>query len=404
VDAGADLTICNGEAVTLSGSGAGVGGTYAWDGGVTDGISFTPATTATYNLLVTTAEGCSGTDAVTITVNPMPMINGGADLTICSGQFVTLSGTGAGIGGTYLWDGGVINAVAFAPLSTATYTVTGTTAAGCTATDAVTVTVNTTPTVNFTADETAGCKPFTVNFSSGSIGAAFDWAFGDGSIGSGATITHTYNSAGLFDVTLTITSVNGCSNSAVYSDYITVVEPPVANFTYLIEDNAEMTYRVTFNNTSDFATHYEWSFGDGSSNSTDENPIHEYPTTTTRSYEVLLTATNDYGCTSSKLQIIRINEKLLFFIPNAFTPDGDDFNEEFRPIFVSGLDVYDYHLIIFNRWGEIVFESYDANYGWDGFYGSAGIVEDGSYVWTISFGETMSDKLHVETGTVTLLK
>ncbi len=404
VDAGSDITICSGEAVTLSGSGAGVGGTYAWDGGVTDGISFTPATTATYNLLVTSAEGCTGTDAVTITVNPMPVINGGADLTICSGQFVTLSGSGAGIGGTYLWDGGVINAVAFAPLSTATYTVTGTTAAGCTATDAVTVTVNTSPTVNFTADETAGCKPFTVNFTSGSIGATFDWAFGDGTTGSGSSITHTYNSAGLFDVTLTITSVNGCSNSAVYIDYVTVVEPPVANFTYLIDDNSEMTNRVAFNNTSDYATHYEWSFGDGSSNSTDENPIHEYPTTTTRSYEVLLTATNDYGCTSSKLQIIRINEKLLFFIPNAFTPDGDDFNEEFRPIFVSGLDVYDYHLIIFNRWGEMVFESYDANYGWDGLYGSAGIVEDGSYVWTISFGETMSDKLHVETGTVTVIK
>ena len=171
----------------------------------------------------------------------------------------------------------------------------------------------------------------------------------------------------MFDVTLTITSVNGCSNSAVYIDYVTVVEPPVANFTYLIDDNSEMTNRVAFNNTSDYATHYEWSFGDGSSNSTDENPIHEYPTTTTRSYEVLLTATNDYGCTSSKLQIIRINEKLLFFIPNAFTPDGDDFNEEFRPIFVSGLDVYDYHLIIFNRWGEMVFESYDANYGWGWF-------------------------------------
>ena len=179
MDAGSDITICSGEAVTLSGSGAGVGGTYAWDGGVMDGISFTPATTATYNLIVTSAEGCTGTDAVTITVNPMPVINGGADLTICSGQFVTLSGSGAGIGGTYLWDGGVINAVAFAPLSTATYTVTGTTAAGCTATDAVTVTVNTSPTVNFTADETAGCKPFTVNFTSGSIGATFYWAFGD---------------------------------------------------------------------------------------------------------------------------------------------------------------------------------------------------------------------------------
>lgn len=404
IEAGADLTICVGESVTLSGSGAGVGGSYAWDGGVLDGVPFTPAATTTYTLTGTNAEGCSSTDNLIVTVNALPLIDAGVDLTICAGESVILSGSGAGIGGTYTWDGGVMNGVSFIPVSTSTFNVIGTNAAGCTGTDNLTITVNPLPIVYFSADQTEGCRPFTVAFTSGALGASFDWNFGDGTTGTGSSLSHTYNAVGAFDVTLTITSALGCSNSETYSDYILVVEPPVANFTYNIDDNSEVTNSVTFNNESDFATYYEWSFGDGSSNSMDENPVHNYPISTTRSYEVLLTATNDYGCTSSKLQLIRINEKLLFFIPNAFTPDGDDFNEEFRPIFVSGLDVYDYHLIIFNRWGEMVFESYDANYGWDGFYGSAGIVEDGSYVWTISFGETMSDKLHVETGTVTVLK
>ncbi len=404
VNAGTDLIICAGESVTISGSGAGVGGTYTWDGGVTDGIAFTPAATATYTVTGTNAEGCIDTDNMTVTVNPLPIVNAGSDVTICAGDFVTLSGAGAGLGGTYSWSGGVVNGVAFSPASTATYTVIGTSGAGCVGTDNMTVTVNPLPIVYFTADQTEGCKPFTVTFSTGAVGASFDWNFGDGSVGTGSLATHTYNSVGEFDVTLTITSAAGCSNSDVYTDYIIVVEPPVADFSYSIDVNSEVTNVVTFTNESDYATMYEWSFGDGTANSNEENPIHNYPVTETKTYEIMLTATNQYGCSSTKLQVIKIHEKLLYYIPNAFTPDGDDFNEGFKPIFVSGLDVYDYHLVIFNRWGEIVFESYDANYGWDGYFGSAGLVEDGTYIWTISFGETMSDKLHVETGVVTVLK
>ena len=86
------------------------------------------------------------------------------------------------------------------------------------------------------------------------------------------------------------------------------------------------------------------------------------------------------------------------------TPDGDLFNETFQPVFTAGYDKYDYHLTIFNRWGEIVFESYDADKGWNGAYGDGGLVQDGVYIWQIEFAETMSDKLHVHRGHVTVLK
>ncbi|NOQ75348.1 MAG: hypothetical protein GQ574_25280, partial [Crocinitomix sp.] len=131
IDAGADDELCAGESITLSGSGAGIGGTYVWDGGITDGVAFTPGATATYTVTGTDANGCVGTDAVTITVNPLPIIDAGADDAICTGESVTLTGSGAGIGGTYVWDGGVSDGVAFTPAATATYTVTGTDANGC---------------------------------------------------------------------------------------------------------------------------------------------------------------------------------------------------------------------------------------------------------------------------------
>ena len=91
-------------------------------------------------------------------------------------------------------------------------------------------------------------------------------------------------------------------------------------------------------------------------------------------------------------------------IPNIFTPDGDEYNENWKPVFHSGYDPYDYHLTIFNRWGEIVFESYDTNYGWDGSYSDEGLTRDNVYVWKIEFKETSSDKKHRQAGHVTLLK
>ena len=91
-------------------------------------------------------------------------------------------------------------------------------------------------------------------------------------------------------------------------------------------------------------------------------------------------------------------------MPNAFTPDGNDINNIFLPVFTSGFDVYDYHFTMFDRWGEVLFESYNAASGWNGTYGSQGLVEDGVYIWQIEFGETMSDKRHTYRGHVTVLK
>jgi gliding motility-associated-like protein len=91
-------------------------------------------------------------------------------------------------------------------------------------------------------------------------------------------------------------------------------------------------------------------------------------------------------------------------VPNAFTPDGDLYNESFLPVFTAGVDPYDYHLTIFNRWGEILFESYNLEVGWDGHFGGGGLVEDGVFIWQLEFGEKISDKKQTHRGHVTVLK
>src|SRR5690606_6222786 len=115
-------------------------------------------------------------------------------------------------------------------------------------------------------------------------------------------------------------------------------------------------------------------------------------------------SSNVGACVDQISATIYVQDILIYYVPNTFTPDGNNINNTFKPICTSGYDYYDYHLTVFNRWGEIVFEAFNADYGWNGHYGDGGLVEDGVYIWQIEFGETMSDKRNKQRGHVTVLK
>ena len=106
-------------------------------------------------------------------------------------------------------------------------------------------------------------------------------------------------------------------------------------------------------------------------------------------YNVQLIAYNNYNmCSDTVYQTVQVDDVIIFYVPNAFTPDGDDNNNIWQPQFHSGYDPYDYHCMVFNRWGEVVWESFDASAGWNGYYGGNGLVQDGTYVWKIDFKES----------------
>jgi gliding motility-associated-like protein len=158
-------------------------------------------------------------------------------------------------------------------------------------------------------------------------------------------------------------------------------------------------------NSSVGASSYEWDFGDGNS-STETNPSHTYPGEEEGNFLVQLIATSQYGCKDTAYQTVLMREELLYFVPNTFTPDDDKFNETFKPVFTSGFDPQDYTLLIFNRWGETIFVSKNANIGWDGTYIGNGdqLVSDGTYVWKIIFKTKYEDERVVEVGHVNVLK
>ena len=185
---------------------------------------------------------------------------------------------------------------------------------------------------------------------------------------------------------------------------VTVSPEPIAGFTFSPETIETDDPDVYFTNTSINAVSYYWNFGDGST-STDENPSHTYPAIE-EIYEVWLIATNSMGCVDSVSTLVAVDESLggCFYMPNSFTPDGDNLNTEFKPILCEGIDIYDYHLTIFNRWGDIVFESYHFDHGWKGNYGDQGMVDGGIYIWQAEFGEIGSDRKYQLRGHLTLLK
>jgi gliding motility-associated-like protein len=112
------------------------------------------------------------------------------------------------------------------------------------------------------------------------------------------------------------------------------------------------------------------------------------------------------GCPSNQEQtVITIVQcpNLLFYIPNSFTPDGNEHNNEFKWTFTSGFDPTDFHITIFNRWGEVIYESFDSNDYWDGTYNN-NMCPEGSYTYKVNFGSKENDGEYVITGSLNLIK
>jgi gliding motility-associated-like protein len=152
------------------------------------------------------------------------------------------------------------------------------------------------------------------------------------------------------------------------------------------------------------ASEYEWIFSDGEVSS-EISPIHNFPNSEYSKQLIILIATSDKGCRDTTSKIVIVNEELVYYVPNTFTPDDDDFNQVFKPIFTSGYEPTSYTLLIFNRWGEIVFESHDVNFGWDGKYGKGGEMSlESVYTWKIEFKLKGVDKRQVDIGSVSLLR
>lgn len=364
-----DSVLCPGTSVTLMASAT--GGTpsysYLWNtGATTQAIHVNPSATTTYWVTITDTCGLVATDSATVTVViPQPFVaDVQSDTTVnCPNTPVDLTATATGgYGGySYSWNTGATTAqTTVQPANTTTYTVTVTDACGFTTSDSATVTVQDIPLDSWISDDTTICRGDSARLIAtgiGGVGNDYGYLWSTGSTDSLIWVSPTATTE------YTVAISDGCGVFKAWDTVTIFVNQVTANF-YApgpFEENLE----IHLTNLSGGATNYEWDF-ENNGQSTEEHPTIVY--NSDGNYVITLVAINsDNGCTDTMKQVIQVNPEFFFYVPNAFTPDGDEYNNTFHATGV-GVSSHSYSMQIFNRWGELIFETNEVFGAWDGTY------------------------------------
>jgi len=406
---GVNQHICIGDSAIFNANG---GLSYLWSSGdSTQSIKVSPITNTTYFVTVTDIWGCKNSDTTLLTVLSLPIVFLSNDTSICTGTSAQLNASG---GVSYLWSpssglnaNNISNPIS-SPSNSITYTVKVTDLNGCSNTDNVSVSFYPEPSINILQNIYNGCSPLQIQFSDTNLNniSAWEWNFGDPGSGANNIVytqnpSHTYNIPGNYSIGLTLTTVHGCHKTAQLNNVVTIYPNPVASFNTLPAITNIYQPTITFENTSTNAVSYYWNFGDALSalnTSTDLSPTHTYSEETP--YNIKLVVFSQYGCMDSCFREVIINPEFTFFIPNVFTPNGDGINDFFQG---TGRNFTDCQMFIYDRWGDIIFESNDYNKPWDGKYNN-NKGKDMQDVFIYKFVvKDFKGRIHEYTGHVTLL-
>jgi len=211
-----------------------------------------------------------------------------------------------------------------------------------------------------------GCAPYTAQFTNTSIaGQTFIWDFGDNTTSTEIDPVHIYNAPGLYTITLIANDPSTCNLTDTTKTTINVFPIPVSNFTFSPDPPVENT-PTSFNNlASPDAVKFKWLFGDGDSLQTNSRSQVKHQYNATGTFNACLVAINSAGCADTLCQDVKAIVFALVDVPNAFTPQSGDINSK---VFAKGFGITKIRFIIWNRWGQKVFETNDKNIGWDGKY------------------------------------
>ena len=379
--AGPDFEICIGESVVLQGSG---GLDYSWspptfldDANIQLPIS-TPQAAITYSLSVTDINGCIDSDSMVVVVNSLPIVDAGPDSTICANSSLVLQATGAD---AYLWSPiiGLSDPQSAtpeaSPIVETVYSVLGTDLNGCSNSDSVVISI-------FGVAAISGNEVICLDDSVQANvvgGQTYSWSPTEGV--SNPTTSNPYLSPEVSTLyTIEVTSAFGCL--AQTEVFVEVLSLPVAAFTASFDPSCDGIF-AAFQNESQNAQTYYWDLGDGTI--TDgTNPTHTYQIGP-GNVVTLVAYNNDSLCVDS-LTIDYSgewfgNDSITVDYANIFTPNFDGINDCFRPE-VEGVFSDCYELIVYNRWGELIFESVAGQaHCWDGRTKGGLMVPEGTYYY-----------------------
>ncbi|MFN8152873.1 MAG: PKD domain-containing protein [Bacteroidia bacterium] len=400
---------CVGEEVMLTVAG---NGNIVWStGSASDTITFNAQQSQVYMVTISDVQGCSAQDSVQLIVDPLPVPAFSSD-TVCFGSsthFSNLSTVPSGIITSWYWSfGDSTSSIVKNPMHVMSHTgihavmLTATTDHGCVDSLVRPVRVWALPEPALTADVLAGCPDLPVTLTGLSTVAdgqisIQSWWIGDVNGASGDTLQVFLNSSGYYDVHLEAQSSYGCSADTTYRDYIEVYKMPVADFTYLPSAPSVFMPRVEFYDQSVYADKWFWTFGDTSAVSGDVNPEHTYQLP--GEYIVQLIVESEDGCRDTAEMPLVLKNDYALWVPSAFTPNADGKNEVFT---VKGFNYSGFRLRVFDRWGELLYETNNPDEGWDGKYNGTPAAE-GVYIYVVNYKDIFKEG-HTLTGRVSIVK
>ena len=376
IDAGSNPTICEGANASLNALATNINHwswspvTFLSDTLINNPVVVNPMPAGTYNYVITVTDnnGCINSDNLDVIVTPLPPVYAGPDQSICIGITTPLQATGAV---SYVWSPATaltntnIDNPRANPTATITYVVTGTDVIGCVNIDSMVVTVNPLPPTAMSplpdlcvdADDLA-LAPY---------GTPAGGTFSGTGVSSN-TFSPSTAGVGSYSIVYSYTDpMTTCTQSA--NGPIVVRPLPAPAFVASPSVSTLANAAIHFVDQSPDAVDWHWDFGDGDSLLHIQNPTHTYNDTGT--FIITLTTQNQYGCQLSDSNNVVIGPDLLFFIPTAFTPNGDGNNDMFYG--GQGFGFYEFHMVIFDRWGNAIFETFDHSNGWDGNNASQGV-------------------------------
>ncbi|MBI5218010.1 MAG: gliding motility-associated C-terminal domain-containing protein, partial [Bacteroidia bacterium] len=409
--------ICMGQTTTISANAAGGSAPYSfmWTSlSSTSQVQYvSPNTTTSYNVYAVDQNNCmSDTASVTVNVYPPVTVQLFADtMSICKGHSTSLHAVASGGNGgsyNYYWpdlgDTLPIQDREVTPVDTMTYYVYGVDGCGSPSIpDSVTIIVWPVPPVNILIDKFNGCAPLEVHFrnTGNATNLSYNWNFNDPNSNNNTSLDknpfHLFEDAGTYTVHLVVTTLQGCSASD--NQVITVFPVPNAEFYAYPEVVSLFHARVEFLDISGNMSSWAWDFGDRHYSNLSA-PEHTFEDAGI--YHVWLFVTNEYGCKDSVMHDIEVQQEHTFYAPTAFDPTSPRGNK-FNPQGV-GIDENNYQLWIFDRWGEIIFETKDLYEYWNGkFFGNGDYVKSGTYAWIVKLKD-IHGKWHEYSGPVTVIR
>jgi gliding motility-associated-like protein len=364
---------------------------YSWTPPLGNTATVTSLCAGSYSCMITDNLGCPAITSMIVTQPSALVVSTANALSLCAGDSDTLTvNVSGGIAAySYSWQPGNMNSAnpVVTPPSSTTFTVLITDANNCVDSATQHVVVNALPTPEFTISDSIGCAPLCITFTTSSPSVTGIWTFENSLSDTGNAVEHCYTSAGTYDLGFTATDANGCSASLFNPGLITIYPVPSAAFSYSPEHITFYDPTVVFTDESSPVVQWNWNFDESGNTSSSQNPEYLYQDTGCFNVRLIVTDTN--GCSDDTIRRLCIEPDYAVYVPNAFTPNANGLNDVFLPV-ISGYERASYHLRIFDRWGNLIFESDNVQTGWDG------KVQDGNsnrtcqidtYVWVINVNE-----------------